>query len=477
MGKFKISDFFVYRWRYVIGYGLIAIGLIAVLVFAGLFLPGGISASEIESVVHSASITPSDLWSIDAINLPYHLIQHGSLELFGASAFTIKLPSLVFAFLSAVGLVLLLRQWFRGRIAILASLIALATGQFLYIAQNGTPDIMYVFWPIWIILVASLIPTSQKYRSYLKIVFFVLAAFSLYTPLSIYVLLIIIGAIALHPHLRYTVKQLSLLQLIAGVVVLLVITLPLIVTIIKAPDLGLSLLGIPTKMPDLSANLATLGGEYFGFTNAGKSTVITPFFELGSLLLIALGIYYTTKTRVTAKSYLVIIWTLILIPVIILNPSYTGITFVPLVILLASGLNGLLNNWYGLFPRNPYARVGGLIPIVILVFILVSSGMNRYIYGYTYDPNIVPNFNKDIQLIPDDTKNIVVASNEMAFYKVIAEYNGPFSVTTSPNPGVDNFLATKKANNTLHGYKIEKIITNSLKNDSDRFYLYKKTAS
>jgi hypothetical protein len=308
-------------------------------------------------------------------------------------------------------------------------------------------------------------------------VFFVLAAFSLYTPLSIYILLIIIGAIALHPHLRYTVKQLSLLQLIAGVVVLLVITLPLIVTIIKAPDLGLSLLGIPTKMPDLSANLATLGGEYFGFTNAGKSTAITPFFELGSLLLIALGIYYTTKTRVTAKSYLVIIWTLILMPVIILNPSYTGITFVPLVILLASGLNGLLNNWYGLFPRNPYARVGGLIPIVILVFILVSSGMNRYIYGYTYDPNIVPNFNKDIQLIPDDTKNIVVASNEMAFYKVIAEYNGPFSVTTSPNPGVDNFLATKKANNTLHGYKIEKIITNSLKNDSDRFYLYKKTAS
>jgi hypothetical protein len=477
MGNFNISDFFIYRWRYAIGYGLIAGGLIAILVFAGMFLPGGLSVGEIESVIHSSSITLSDFWSVNAINLPYHLTQNISLALFGVSVFSIKLPSLIFAFLSTVGLVLLLRQWFRGRIAILASLIAIATGQFLFIAQNGTPDIMYIFWPVWIILIASLIPTNQKYRKYLKFAFFILAAFSLYTPLSLYILLVIIGAIVLHPHLRFTIKQLSCLQMTLGTIALLIITSPLILTIVKTPDIGFKLLGIPTALPDIGANLAKLGREFFGFTGTGNLNVITPVFELGSLLLIALGIYYVIKTRVTAKSYLVMIWALILIPVVILNPNYSAVTFVPLVILLASGLNGLLSSWYGLFPRNPYARVGGLIPIIIMVFILVSSGMNRYIYGYTYDPDIVNNFSKDIRLIPKEAKYIVVDSSELAFYKVLAKHNKSLVISTSPDPGADTFLATKKARDSVRGHKIDKIITGSLKNDSDRFYLYKKTAS
>jgi len=477
MGKFNISDLFVYRSRYAIGYSLIAIGLIVVLIFIGLYLPGGLSAREIESVIHSASITVSDFWSVNAVNLPYCLVQHASLALFGASVFSIKLPSLIIAFFSALGLVLLLRKWFKPRIAVLASFIALTTGQFLFWAQNGTPDVMFLFWSVWILLIASLIPTANlKNRKYLKLIFFILAAFSLYTPLSIYILLVIIGAIALHPHLRYTVKQLSTLKLAVGAVALILITLPLILTAIRNPAVGLGLLGIPTKMPNLGANLATLGDLYFGFTNISRSTYITPFFELGSLLLVILGAYYVIKTRVTAKSYVVIIFSLIMIPVVILNPGYIAITFLPLSILLASGLNGLLNHWYGLFPRNPYARIGGLVPLIILVFILVSSGMNRYVYGYTYDPNVAPNFSKDLKLMPSGVKNIVVSPNEVDFYKVVAEYNGPFDVSTTPGISVDVFWATHEASRSLGGFRIEKIITSSLKNDSDRFYLYKKTA-
>lgn len=474
MGKFKVSNFFVYRWRYIIGYSLVAIGLILALIFAGMYLPGGISNHEIQSVIKSTSITVSDFWSIDAVNLPYHLAQHVSLALFGVSALSIKLPSIILAFLSALGLVLLLRQWFRPRIAILASLIALTTGQFLFIAQNGTPDVLYLFWPVWIILIATLISTKQKFRKSLKIAFFILAALSLYTPLSIYVLLVIVGAIILHPHLRYSIKQLSLIKLIAGTGILLIIVSPLLLTVYKTPSLGLTLLGIPTTWPDFSANITLLGTQYFGFTNNGRLAMVTPFFELGSMLLIALGVYFVIKTRETAKSYVIILWSLCLIPVIILNPTFTSITFLPLVILLASGLSGLLVHWYRLFPNNPYARIGGLIPLIILVMVLVLSGVNKYIYGYLYDPNIVPNFSKDLQLIPQGTKNIVVDSSEVAFYNIIAKYNGPLSISTEPNG--DIFIATHAAKKSFNGYTINKIITLSTKDNSDRFYLYKKSS-
>ena len=472
MGKFKISEFYIYRWRYLIGYGLVAIGLIAALIFAGMYLPGGISNHEVQSIIKSSSIKATDFWSTNAINLPYYLLQKISLVLFGVSVLSIKLPSIILAFLSAIGMVLLLRQWFRPSIAVLASLIAITTGQFLFIAQNGTPDILYLFWSVWILLIASLIPVQTKLRNLFIVAFFAMAALSLYTPLSIYVILVIAGAIILHPHLRYLIKQLSLMELIIGSVIVLILISPLILSVINNPTLGLSLLGIPAKWPNIGSNLASISTQYFGFMGSSAVTIITPFFELGSSLLIAIGAYFVIKNRSTAKNYVVILWTLCLIPVIIINPDLTSITFLPLVILLGSGLNGLLSHWYNLFPHNPYARIGGLIPIVILVTVLVLSGVNRYVYGYRYNPNIVPNFSNDLRLIPKGTKNIVVSNNELAFYQVISKYNKKISISTAPTS--DTFISTHDAVQVFNGYEISQIITTTTRDNSDRFYVYKK---
>lgn len=472
MGMFDFRKFIIYRWRYIIGYSLVAIGLIAVLIFAGMYLPGGLSNQEIQSVIKSNSLNGADFWSINAINLPYYLLQKICLVLFGVSVLSIKLPSIILALLSAVGMVLLLRQWFKPRIAVLASLIAITTGQFLFISQNGTPDVLYLFWSVWIILIASLIPLQTKFRKLFIIAFFTLAALSLYTPLSIYVILVIAGSIALHPHLRYLIKQLSIWELVIGLIIILILISPLMSTVIHNPDLGLSLLGVPVKWPNIGDNIALINNQFYGFASTEATTVITPFFELGSSLLIALGAYFVIKTRTTAKNYVVMLWILCLIPVIILNPDLTSITFLPLVILLGSGLSGLLAHWYSLFPHNPYARIGGLIPLIFLVTLLVLSGVNRYIYSYRYNPKIVPNFSNDLRLIPKETKNIIVSDDEMPFYSVINKYNKKINVSTEPTS--DEFVATRESKREFNGYAIDKIITTNTFNNSDRFYVYKK---
>jgi len=190
------------------------------------------------------------------------------------------------------------------------------------------------------------------------------------------------------------------------------------------------------------------------------------------MLIIAIGIYRVILTRETAKSYVIAIWTLLLIPVIIFNPNFTSITFLLLVLLLASGLSELLTYWYELFPHNPYARIGGLIPVVILVSVLVFSGADRFVHGYRYDPMLVNSFSKDIKLIPKNTKNIVVAGDEFAFYNVVAKHNKQFNISLLP--AGDTFLATREAKKVFSGYEIDKIITTSTYNQGDRFYLYKK---
>lgn len=472
MGNFDITKFFIYRWRYQIGYILVAAGLIAILIFAGLYLPGGISNAEMQSVVKSDSITHIDLNSLAMTNLPYHLLQKASVALFGVTILSIKLPSIILALLSAAGLVILLKRWFKPRIGILASLIAITTGQFIFIAQDGTPGILYLFWSVCLLLLASSILQKSRFRSFYKLAFFIAVALSLYTPLSIYVLIALVSSAILHPHLRYLLKQLSRLRIIVGIVIALLLLTPLILAIIKTPSLGLTLIGIPTQWPDFNANLASLGAQYLGFANPGGTTIMTPFFELGSMMLIIIGIYHVIRTRATAKSYTIAIWILCLIPVIILNPSFTSIVFLPLVLLLASGLNTLISHWYELFPLNPYARIGGLIPIVILVIVLVLSGAERYVYGYHYDPNIAPNFSRDIRLIPKDTKNILVTQDELPFYSVIAKYNHKLTILTAPQN--NSFLATRAIKQVFPDYSINRIITSTNFNDGSRFYLYKK---
>jgi Dolichyl-phosphate-mannose-protein mannosyltransferase len=475
MAKIDITELTIYRWRYWIGYGLVSIGLIAALIFAGLYLPGGLSAAEMKSVVISDSIHITSPETLAIVDLPYHLLQKLSLALFGVSVFSIKLPSLILAFFSAIGLFLLLKRWFKPNIGVLASFIAITTSQFLFIAQDGTPAILYLFWSVWLILLATMISYGGKYSTHLRIAFYVMAALSLYTPLSMYMLIALASAIFLHPHLRFILKQLNIKKILLGSLLLLLISTPLILTIIRTPSLGFSLMGIPTQLPDFASNLSVLAADYLGFTVPGGSTIMTPFFELGSMLIILIGAQFIFKTKATAKSYVIIAWILCLLPATVLNPDFASSLFLPLVLLLAAGIRVLLYSWYDLFPLNPYARFAGLIPIVILVTVLIASGADRFMYGYRYDPNVAVNFSKDLKLMPKNTKYLLVSADEKSFYQVIANHNDELKVIEAP--AGNEFLATRKAKSVQGSYVITKIITSPNSNDSDRFYLYTNTSN
>lgn len=475
MAARDITNFFIYRWRYIVGYSIIALLLAGLLIFAGLYVPGGISPEEIRATVRSDAISFADPTTFAITSLPFYLLQKLIFHFFGIYDFTIKLPSLIIALFSAVGLILLLRRWFKPNIAVLTSLIAITTGQFLFIAQNGTPGILYVFWPILLLSLGTQVTRAKKGKLFWKISFTAAAALSLYTPLSIYPLLAIALAIALHPHLRNIIRRLSKPKVIISLFTGLVLVAPLVYLIGLKPQLGLTLLGVPTTLPpDIGANTLTLMKQFFLFWEPSTTTLMTPVFGFGSVLIILLGIYRLIRTRDTTRSYLIIIWVVCLVPVLLINPTFTSVTFVPAVLLLAAGLTSLITYWYRLFPLNPYARVAGLVPIIILVVTLIGSGLDRYIYGYHYSPSTATNFSNDLELLPKDTKNLVVSGDELAFYTAVSHHWKGLSVATIPN--TDVFTASHAAHaGTIANYQIDRIITTTYRNDSDRFYVYKKT--
>lgn len=487
MGK-KITDYLLYRWRYVIGYSVIGISIVGLLLLAGLYVPGSLNKEEMDSVVASHSLSIKSLEAFDpksVVNLPYNLLQRLSTELLGVTNFSIKLPSLLLGVLSALGMILLLQMWFRKNVAILTTVLVITTGQFLFVAQNGTPSIVYIFWSVWLLLAAMMVSRRAKHLRLWKIVLFSTAALSLYTPLSIYILIALASAVILHPHLRYLVRQLLKAKsnvAIAAFFALLAIA-PLGYAIYKDPSVGMTLLGVPQTMPDILANLFILLKQYFSFNAPGVGVLMTPIYSLGSMVLIILGIIRLSTTNYTARSYIISAWAILLLPVLLITPNFSTITFVPAMLLMAMGISSLLRSWYQLFPRNPYARIVGLIPLTILIGGMFLSGVSRYTYSYTYNPDIAKHFSHDLQLVNAQlgTKNrgatvLAVAPSERQFYDIVAEKHKDVSVTSDkPDLQTPTTIVSHLAHRTNALQTPQYIVTDSRAELADRFYIYKSS--
>lgn len=475
MARKDFSEYLLYRWRFIIGYTAIALLLAGLLVFAGLYVPGGLSQGEKAAVITSEAIDLTNIASFAIPHLPYHLLQAGIFSVVGVSEFTIKLPSLLLGLFSAIGLIILLRRWFPHSIAVLASLIAVATGQFLYIAQSGTPAILYVFWPVALLLIGTMVTRASRGKLFWKFLFAATAAASLYSPLSIYMLIAVLVTTILHPHLRNVIRRLSKPKLAISIVLALLIVAPLAYFVYLKPTLGIHLLGLPASLQfDWQENLNTLVAQYFMFWDPTVTRIMTPVFGLGTVMLILLGLYRLIRTRETTRSYLVISWLICLIPIILVNPQYVTILFVPSVLLIAAGLTSLIGYWYRLFPLNPYARIAGLIPIIVLVATLIGSGIDRYVYGYHYSPNVATSFSRDLSLLPDDTDTLVVSEGELPFYRAVTSYDKDFTVSTTL-PADESFVATREGRGIVDAsYEITNIVTNQFADDADRFYEYTK---
>jgi len=491
MGKLQPTDFYLYRWRFFIGYGLVIILLALFLLFVGQNLPGAITTAEMNAVTKSAALDLQAPETLTVTSLPYHLMQKLSLNLFDVSIIGIKLPSLILSFITAIGAVLLLRRWFRPNVALLATLLLVTTGQFLFVSQSGAPGILYMLWSVWLLLAATMVTNKDAlYPLLWRVLFFVLVGLSLYTPLSLYLIVAIVSAAVLHPHVRFVLKRMNKGSVLLLSCLSLLMIAPLGYLVAKRPELGLELLGKPVIWPpDVLQNGWQLIRQYFDFFTPQPNTLMVPIFGFGALALIALGAWQLVKNHYNARSYTIAAWMLLLLPVLLINPMYTSITFVPFLLLMASGLDFLLRSWYGIFPRNPYARAVGLLPMIVLVGGLVVSAVDRYVYGYHYSPEIASNFSRDVTLLNDKFKSIkepitlIVTPEEYNFYNIVAQrasQENKTSIVVGQNAtqhmgATATVIVSKKAQPAYTGQPPLDIVTTSAARDADRFYIYKNT--
>lgn len=462
-----------------IGYLILMVAFFGLLSFLPQVAPGGISQAEMDSVVSADAISTNFINNGDVINLPYLLVQKASISLFGLSLYSIKLPSIIFAVLAGLFIVLLLNRWFKSDVAIVGSILTTLSTAFLFLAGHGTPTIMVVFWLAVILWLGSKIVGNEHTHPMLVVSFAICLALSLYTPHLVYVSLAIAIAGLAHPHLRFALKQLKFYQVALCGLIYILLAAPLVVSCVFNFHLVQHLflmpeLGINTYIQNISAAFA----PFFSFSLAYDSIYLAPLFGLATIVLVIFGILASIGKLFTSRNTVVSLLTIFAIVISGLNQDIAISIIVPIAVMSAAGLESIIEKWHSLFPENPYAHFIGTTPIVVVVLMIVISGLSHFIFGYHYTPRVAKNFSNDISIIQEHLASgtiIIVDKDDVdyRFYRLLENYNS-YTVLTDLPERIDAPIAVLGRSLDDKNLELKQIVTSPKTRNSDRLYIYEK---
>lgn len=474
--KKRTKQFFLYRHRIGLGYVVLAFIFFALLSFLPTVAPGGISQGEMDSAIASSELNRHFIADGDIINLPYHIIQKVSLHFLGLNLFAIKLPSIIIAVMAGFFIILLLNRWFKNDVAIIGSALTTLSTAFLFLAGNGTPLIMYVFWLALILWLGSKIVGNDRVHPLLVISFFLSLALSAYTPHLLYVAFAIAAAGIIHPHLRFALKQLTFPQLVLSFGIFILAISPLVIgCILKAENIQTLLFTPKFSIGAVVQNVSNAFAPFFSFSLVYDSIFLAPLFGLATVTLVIIGILASVGKMYMSRNSVVSLLAIYAIFLSGLNGDVAITVIIPIAILTAAGFESIVDKWYSLFPENPYAHLFGIVPMVVIIAMIVGSGLSHFVYGYHYAPRVANNFNNDLTIITNNVNKetpilITEDTQNGKFYKLLAKYEGYKII--SENSSVDEYVTftAKKEDN----FALKQIITSPKSRNSDRLYIYSK---
>ena len=474
MKKPTISKLFLYRHRYGFGYFFLGVAFIALVALLPLLSPNGLSEAEMASATTSHSTSLGTILRGDLIDMPYHFLQKFIINAFGLTTYTVKLPSIIIGIFLGFLIILLLNRWFRNNVAIIASVLTVLSSNFLYLSGSGTPLIMLVFWPTLLLWLGSKIQGVKRPKPLYCFVFAFALFLSLFTPYMFYLVAFIVIYALLHPHLRFTIKNLPKAPLILSLLIGLAGGGAVIYNLIKNPSAIPALLWTENFSIDLFfKNLETAFTPFFSWSGTLESTFLSPLVGLASFALAITGLISTTKGFFASRNSIASYFIIFTIFISGLNPSCAILLILPLSILIAHGIRYILEKWYGLFPENPYARIFGLLPLGILLGIIIFSDLNHFTFGYLYNPPVAEQFVRDLALVRENLEGatLLIPENtlEHDFYKILEDKD---FLKVSKDIPVSGTVASLGRWQNTRNLELNRIITSSKSGNSDRIYIY-----
>lgn len=479
-----LREITLYRYRYVVGYTAFGLLFLALLLVGIEQAPRGLSTQEMASAVTSVNLNIFNPITSNVIDAPYQILQKASIHFLGLTSLAIKLPSILIGAATGIGIILMLQKWFRKNVALITTLIIVTSVGFLSLARTGTPMIMTAFWTVMLLLGATHVLHGERHQFVWKLFCFICVALLAYSPFGVYPLLVMTIAGIIHPHVRHRLKQGTARHHATSVIIILLLLGPLLVSIIYTPSIASRLLGFDQaghfQLTNLWENATYILGTLFNFTSHTTQGIMAPMFGIATTVLLVLGILKLCTATYSARSYMLFIWLLVLIPIVLLRPDMILLIIVPATLILAIGIETLIRQWYDIFPRNPYARIAALIPLTILVISIVGINMERYFYGSHYSA-LATNLHAELPAVRSalDTHQfgkirpvvLSVPDDQMAFYDLLRSEFPTLSVNSDPTSVSAPVIVLASITPQRDGHTPTRIVTSDLSQDTQAVLL------
>jgi len=399
-----LRQLMLYNYRYIFAYAIIALFLAYFLFWQlGSIGPG---LSQVETA--TAATHTNALETLKSPTFPlFAKLQIVSLKLFGASDYSIRIPSIVIAIATILLLYPILKKWFGKPTALLSIALVASADWFLFVARHATGAIEFSFWfTVALFAIMKILEKNQKWG------FILAAALSalLFVPFGPYLVAALVASIITSRVMRVRLLEINWKIKTCMMVVLLVSLGLLGFTVINDTSIAKQLLGVTDSLPSPSQYLKSLitnGSSVFALVpytnpvNGPQGVFFVRFFEL---IFILFGIFMFWKTRVNRLNILVISSAVVLFLVGGLSDSSiaNSLLLVPFIIFITAGMRYFIHRWQKTFPKNPYARTIAFIPVVILLFLTAVLHHQSYFVLWPHQQSTADAFSYDLKLVQNE---------------------------------------------------------------------------
>lgn len=347
--------------------------------------PALFSANE-----HTARQSSNGLQKIinKPINAPHKLVQYIPQKIGNNGTTAIRLASVTFALLILASFYLLIESWHTRRVAVIATLLFGTSSWFLHIARNGTPEILLAILPGILFSAAWL---REQKLSRLSIVLLIFASVGLiYIPGFIWFVLISIGWQI--KEIINGFEKLPYKVIVPSTLLTMILLAPLVYASVLDWGVLREIAGLPSSVPTVKEfldNVLSIPRQLFWDGRQAQELWLpgTPLLDIFSAVMLAIGSYAYIFRMKLDRTRLLIGFGVLSTILIGIGGAVTSTILMPLAyILIAAGIAWLLQQWFTVFPRNPFARSIAVIMVSIAVASSAFYNLNHYYEAWQKAP-------------------------------------------------------------------------------------------
>jgi len=329
------------------------------------------------------------------LSLPHKLASYG-VQAFSDSVRSVRAVSIVMFGLCVVALYRILKRWHGEKIALFASAMFATNATSLAVGRLAYPLVLIFSWSIVIALLLWI--QHGKSRKIAPFSLLVMSAILLYIPGAPYffLLLLILFGNKLFSTFKLLKRSTMYIALVAGILVI----SPLAISFYNDVNVLRQWLLLPQTIEVSSIPFNILRVPSAFIYRSPVDALITvgrlPVLDVAAGGFFLIGLYAYQKNTKLERTKIMIVTALF---GIILGAL--GEVFIAVILLLpyvysviAAGISYVLDEWYSVFPRNPFARSFGLLLVTLVVLMSMYYQLTRFLVVWPQTPETRSTYNQ-----------------------------------------------------------------------------------